>query len=333
MNRAILSIANHGNQETENSKQAQAHFGMLIWALIVGSSFPAVVAMTEGLPPLLLTAIRFVIAAVAIAPLFISKSQLRPSLTGLALYLIMGLSLAGFFGAMFWAAHQSSALSMATLYVSVPLLAYFLGLAFRVEKSSIVLLAILALGGLGALGLAWAESGGQPARINFGFAELIYFLGCIASALYPVLSKWGLARGILSPSAEVRTFWSLVSGAVLIGLIGLLLEDPRELSRMKLTDSLLLVYLAVFSSGLTFWLTQRATSVLTPGSVTAYSYLIPFVSMLLLFFQQPQQIGWHWLPGSLLVTFAMFALFYRDTAYSFNTRSIFNLKTVLPVRV
>jgi drug/metabolite transporter (DMT)-like permease len=52
--------------------------------------------------------------------------------------------------------------------------------------------------------------------------------------------------------------------------------------------------------------------VLTPGAVTAYSYLVPFVSMLLLFIGQPQHIGWHWLPGSLLVMLAIALLLRRD---------------------
>ncbi|MCT7376859.1 hypothetical protein [Chelativorans salis] len=39
---------------------------MLLWALIVGLSFPAVALMSEGLPPLFLTALRFAIAALAL---------------------------------------------------------------------------------------------------------------------------------------------------------------------------------------------------------------------------------------------------------------------------
>jgi drug/metabolite transporter (DMT)-like permease len=205
---------------------------------------------------------------------------------------------------------------MATLYVGVPLLAYFPGRLFSVEHSSRILLSILALGASGALALAWAESGGQLRHINFGYTELVYFIGCIASALFPVLTKWGLARGILSPSAELRTFWSLVSGAISIGLIGFLLENPLHLNRMNLIDILLLTYLAVFSSGVTFWLTQRSSAVMTPGSVTAYSYLVPFVSMLLLLVEQPQLIGWHWFPGSALVLTAIIALFYREAGKS-----------------
>lgn len=289
-----------------------AHRGMLVWALIVGLSFPAVGLMSEGLPPLLLTAIRFVVAALAIWPLLQRTPSHWPSLPGLALYAIMGLSLAGFFGTMFWAAHRTSALSMATLYVSVPMLAYFLGRLFGVERRASQLLGILVLGAVGALGLALAETGGQLSELQFGIAEAAFFVGCVSSALYPVLSKFGLNRGWLSQRAEVRTFWSLITGGLLVGALGLITEMPQQLMSMTLMDALVLTYLGVFSSGVTFWLTQRATAVLTPGAVTAYSYLVPFISMLLLFFDQPERMGWHWLPGSLLVVLAIALLLNRD---------------------
>ncbi len=130
---------------------AQAHLGMMVWALIVGLSFPAVGLITEGLPPLLLTAIRFAIATLAIWPLVRRNPDFWPSLPGLTLYALMGLCLAGFFGTMFWAAHHTTALSMATLYVSVPLLAYCLGRMLGVEQRAGQLLGILALGAGGAL--------------------------------------------------------------------------------------------------------------------------------------------------------------------------------------
>jgi drug/metabolite transporter (DMT)-like permease len=290
----------------------RAHLGMFLWVLIVGSSFPAVGLMSEGLPPLLLTAIRFAIATLVIFPLVWRMSDRWPSLKGLMLYVFMGLSLAGFFGTMFWAAHRTSALTMATLYVSVPLLAYYLGRVFGVERRAVQLLGILIFGALGALGLAWAEASGQLSELQIGMTEAAFFIGCLASAAYPVLSKWGLNQGWLSPSAELRTFWSLLTGAVLVGVMGLIWEDQGQLNTMDFSDGLVLAYLGVFSSGMTFLLTQRATAVLTPGTVTAYSYLVPFISMLLLFIDQPQRIGWHWLPGSLMVMLAITALLRRD---------------------
>lgn len=282
-----------------------AHLGMLLWALLVGLSFPAVGLMSQGLPPLLLTSIRFFIAALALSPLLWRHAGGWPERRALGLYALMGLSLAWFFGAMFWAAHRVSALSMATLFVSVPLLAYCIGRGLRVEQPAGRLLAILTLGAVGALGLAWAENGGDFAGLSLGLGELVFFGGCVASALYPVLSKWGLQRGWLARQAGLRTFWSLLIGALLIGTFGLFVEERGGLLRMTLSDAALVAYLGVFSSGVTFFLQQRATAVLTPGAVTAYSYLVPFVSMLLLFFAQPQRMGWHWLPGSMLVLVAI----------------------------
>ncbi|WP_240455584.1 EamA family transporter [Halomonas faecis] len=293
-----------------------AHFGMLLWALLVGLSFPAVGLMRE-LPPLTLTALRFAIACTGLWCLARRAPGFLPALQVLPLYGIMGLCLAGFFGAMFWAAHHATALAMSTLYVSVPLLAYLLGLGFGLERLAWRLPAILALGAGGALALAFAESLGQAGAWRFGRGEAVFFLGCIASALYPVLSKWGLSTGRLAESAAVRTFWSLGLGGVLIGLLGLAIEPVARLATMRLGDAMLLVYLGLFSSALTFWLLQRATAVLTPGAVTAYGYLVPFVSMLLLFIETPARLGWEWLPGSLLVLAAM-ALLMRQREPSAN---------------
>ncbi len=284
---------------------------MVLWAILVGLSFPAVGLMSE-LPPFLLTSLRFAIACAGLWWLARRSPSFLPPWRVLPLYALMGLCLAGFFGAMFWAAHLATALSMATLFVTVPLLAFLLGLGFRVEQLSWRLPAILALGAVGALGLAFAESFQRGGQIRFGIGEAVFFLGCLSTALYPVLSKWGLASGRLPDSAAVRTFWSLGLGGILIGLLGLAIEPVSRLAAMTGRDVLLLVYLGLFSSALTFWLMQRATSALTPGAVTAYGYLVPFVSMLLLFIQSPERLGWVWLPGSLLVVIAMGLLVRRD---------------------
>ncbi len=291
----------------------RAHFGMLIWAAIVGLSFPAVGQMTQGLPPMLLTSIRFAVAALAISPLILRGKDRIPDVRGLVLYCAMGLSLAGFFGAMFWASHRTTALSMSTLYVSVPTIAYLLGRLAGVEKRAGALLSILVIGAIGAIGLAWAGSAGQIDQFQIGSGEVVFFLGCACSALYPVLSKWGLDHGWLSTNAALRTFWSLIIGSALIGFLGLTLEPTSKLSAITLTDALLVSYLGIFSSGVTFWLTQNATAVLTPATVTSYSYLVPFASMLLLFYTSPDQFGWQWLPGSVLVIASIMLLLLHDS--------------------
>jgi drug/metabolite transporter (DMT)-like permease len=213
---------------------------------------------------------------------------------------------------MFWGAHRVSALSMAVLHVSVPFLAYCLGLGFRVEPASVRLLGILVLGAAGALALAWAENGGAAGTLHLGMGEAVFFAGCLALALYSVLTKWALSRRWLSARAAVRAFWSLLVGAVLVGALGLVEEKPQALAHLELSDALVLAYLGVLSTGGTFWLMQRAAEVLTAAVTTAYAYAPPLVSMLLLFVAEPQTISWRWLPGALLVVFAMTLLLLRD---------------------
>lgn len=221
------------------------------------------------------------------------------------LYAVLGLCLAGFFGTMFWAAHRVTGLSMAALSVSVPLLAYGFGRILRVETGDWRFLGIFALGSVGALTLAIAQSNGDTNRFQFGWNEVAFFCGCAALALYPVLSKWGLVHGLLSSDPAIRTFWSLVTGAILIAIAGFYAEPVDALSNMHWRDVMLVAYLGVFSSGATFWLLQRAAGALSPGTVTAYNYLVPVVSMLVLFVTRPEMIGLQWLPGSVLVILAV----------------------------
>ena len=60
---------------TSNNKLLSAHLGMLVCALIVGLSFPAVGLLSDGLPPLLLTSLRFLIAALALLPLLLAQPE------------------------------------------------------------------------------------------------------------------------------------------------------------------------------------------------------------------------------------------------------------------
>jgi drug/metabolite transporter (DMT)-like permease len=289
----------------------RAHVWMTIRAVVIGLSFHVVGSMGKTLPPLLLTAIRFFIAALAMTPLLRRVPDRWPGFPGLALYCILGFCQALFFGAMFLVAHRTSAIAMTALYVTVPFLAYALGLAFRVERQSLQLLGILGLGAGGAFGLAWADSGQGLGGLHLGRAEGIFLAGCVGLAFYSVLAKWGLSRRWLSQNTGVRTFWSLAIGALLVGAFGLLEEAPSRLSALTPRDALLLVYLGLFSTGATFWLMQRAIAVLSPAEVNAYSYAPPFVSMLLTFSLEPERVSWRWLPGAALVLLAIALLLRR----------------------
>lgn len=293
-----------------------AHLSMLLRAILLGLSFNAVGLMAEGLPPLLLTSLRFLIAAMAMFPLVLFGQRRLPSKTELMIYAVLGLCQAIFFGGMFWAAHRTSPVMMTALYVSIPFLTYCLAVRFQVERPSNRLLIILAIGAIGALGLAWAEIKVTRPIASSGLAigpvEGVFFVGCIGLALYAVISKWGIVHGRLRDDAAARTFWSLATGGLIAGIAGLLSEKPTALVQLDNADILLLGYLGVVSTGGTFYLQQRATAALSPAAVSAYSYAPPFVAMLLLFVTDPRAITWGWAPGAVLVLLAIVLLLRLD---------------------
>src|SRR5699024_7088997 len=169
-------------------------------------SFPAVGLMSE-LSPFLLTALRFAIACAGLWWLARRSADFWPAWRVLPLYALMGLCLAGFFGAMFWAAQRPTALSMATLYVTVPLLAYLLGLGFRVERLEKQLPGILAFGACGALALAFAEAQGHGEGIQLGAGEAAFFLGRSEEHTSELQSRFDLVcRLLLEKKKRERSY-------------------------------------------------------------------------------------------------------------------------------
>lgn len=289
----------------------QAHAGLLLRSLVVGLSFPIITLLSPGLPLNFVTALRFLVALIALLP-FIPKDAevLKLGLPALGLYWLMGMCLAAFFGTMFWVAPQVSPVSMASLFVCVPLFTFLLSAVFRVERVNLQKLGLLLIGGLGAQLLVRVEAGSSG--FYLGAEELTYLLGCGGMALYPVLSKWGLKRGWLVKNATVRSAWGLLTASISMAVLGLILESPADLGQINFRDILVLLYLGVLSSSLTFWLSQRAMLVLNPSEIVAYTYLVPLVSMLLLFMEDPTRIGSSQLLGVVLVLFCTISLLNRS---------------------
>lgn len=283
---------------------------MGVWALVVGSSFPLVNALSPNLPMLLITGIRFLVAALVIMPFMPTVAWTRPNVLSVLLYLSMGACQAVFFVCMLWAAPTTSSLVMSSLYVTVPVMAYFLGLKLRLAPPEHGLLTILITGAAGALLIAWAT----PMNIN-GYSltgAWIYSIGCVAAAIHPVLSKWGLNRELLSASAANRTMYSLITGALLTLLAGIVIEPVTMLKHIELVDIGIILYLGIFSTALTFWLTQLATQSLIPAEVKGYSYLVPLVSLGMLLLFGKTEMDWMLLPGVLIVLSSIILLQIRS---------------------
>jgi drug/metabolite transporter (DMT)-like permease len=157
------------------------------------------------------------------------------------------------------------------VYTLVPLMTAVTARFIVGQKSGPAVVTSLLLAGAGAIWVIFRGDIGALLRFDIGQGELIYFVGCIAYAIYtPLLRRFN--RG---EPALVLSFWTMAATALWIVLYGL----PEILS----TDWLhlepvvwwVVLYLAIGPTAVCFFLIQFASAHLPAAKVIAYGYLVP----------------------------------------------------------
>jgi drug/metabolite transporter (DMT)-like permease len=129
----------------------------------------------------------------------------------------------------------------------------------------------LTIGATGALWVIFRADWAAFRAFQIGEGEVIFFWGCLAHAIYtPMVRK--LNRG---EPAVVFTFGTLLAGCLILTVFGwsdIRATDWANLSALVWGS---LLYLALFTTALSFVLVQFATLRLPSAKVMAYTYLIP----------------------------------------------------------
>jgi drug/metabolite transporter (DMT)-like permease len=241
--------------------------------MLVATSFTVAAAITRGLDPAVLTLVRFVIAAVLFAPFVALKYSLRPpALKNLAGHGMISATIVGFFWCMFEALRSTSALHTSVIFTIVPGISGVYSAVLLGERLGRDRILALFFGMLGAL---WVIFGGDVNRLlslEVNSGDLLFLLGCFLMAFYTPLVKLFHRPG--EPMAEM-TFWVLATGVGwLLPLAGGRLQTV-DLADVPSVVWAGILYLAVFTTIVTFFLTQFATLYLGPTRVMAYSYFYP----------------------------------------------------------
>lgn len=284
--------------------QARVHLLLLFSTTLVSTSFIVAEFITDTLDPIALTFIRFLLAVLLLLPLIWVKHGLVISVPSLGRYAAISGCLVLFFWAMFFSLRFTTSLNISVLFTLVPAIsAVYAGIINR-ERLSLSLLLALIAGLIGAIWVIFEGDLQQLRALAWNRGDLIFFGGCLAMALYTPLVKL-LHR---DEPMEVMTFWVLVTGC-----LWLLPGTVKVLARVSLTGVpsstwLWIVYLALFSTVISFYSTQYATRIIGPTRTISYSYLYPLLVMVLNYL-----LGRGWppllvIPGILLTLAAMLLL-------------------------
>ena len=281
------------------------HCLMVLASIIVSSSFTVGEAITHGLQPSALLLVRYVVAVICLAPLVVVNHGFKlPPAGRLCGYSLISVSTVGFFWCMFESLRYTNALNTSVIFTLVPGISGIYSAIFLRERLGRGRLWALFFGMVGAL---WVIFRGDIKRflgmeVNHG--DLLFLAGCFMMAAYTPLVK----RLHKQESMVVMTFWVLVTGTVMLFLLSFSGLDAVDWQGVETKVWAGIVYLAVFSTIITFYLTHIATLYLGPTRVMAYSYFYPAFVMV---------INWGFgkglpplaiLPGIAVVTLATIVL-------------------------
>jgi len=280
------------------------HLLMILSAILVSTSFTVGAAIAHGMNPSLLTFFRFLLAAVLMAPLVYHQYGFRVSLKDLLRYSTISASLVFFFWCMFLSLRYTTALNTSVIFTLVPSISGFYAFILIGERLGRPKLLALACGLAGAAWVIFRGDLSQFLNMNWNRGDLIFLLGCFSMAFYTPLVHL-LHRG---ESMVKMTFWVLVTGCGWLFVL-----TANQLVQLSYGDISLhvwggIIYLAIFSTIVTFFLTQFATIRLGSTVVMSYSYLYPpFVVVIELFLGHglPDMKTW---PGVLMILLAMIVI-------------------------
>jgi len=248
------------------------HCLMLLASIIVSSSFTVGKAITHGLDPSVLLLVRYVVAVLCLAPvLFMNNGFAMPSARRLGGYSLISASTVGFFWCMFEALRYTDALNTSVIFTLVPGISGIYSAIFLRERLGRGRLLALFLGMVGALWVIFRGDLDRMLDLQANYGDLLFLAGCFMMAAYTPLVK----RLHQQESMVVMTFWVLVTGTgwlLLLSLGGLGTVDWQGVE-IKVWAGI--VYLSVFSTIITFYLTHISTLYLGPTRVMAYSYFYP----------------------------------------------------------
>lgn len=277
---------------------------MLVCAVLVSTSFTVGEFIADTLDPAALTLVRFVIAVLILLPVVAVRCELRLTLLSFSRYAFISGCLVIFFWCMFLSLRYTTALNTSVLFTLVPAISALYAAVIVRERLGRNRLIALALGLIGAIWVIFHGDMNLLLSLSWNKGDAIFLVGCLAMGLYtPLVKTWHRGEPM-----EVMTFWILVTGSLWLLPLGGIALYRVTWAEVPTSTWVWIVYLACFTTVISFYLTQYAIPAIGPTRVMAYSYLYPGLVLVI-----DVMLGHGWpeirvVPGIAVILGAMFVL-------------------------
>lgn len=266
------TILNAHNSHARGREKLKAHLAVLLFAMLLATSFSFGGIATKVMDPIALTALRYIVTVMVTGficfkikryPLALPKNPGR--------FAIIGALMSTYMLSMFIALQFTAPVATGAIFTVMPLMsAGFAWLLMRQRTRGRVLLSLI----IAAIGAIWVIFRGDiQALLSFdiGKGEMIYFVGVTAHAIYvPLLRKFNANEPPL-----IFMFWTAVATLAFILIPGTPKLLSLDYAHVPLLAWIMVIYLAIVMTLVTFLLLQYAATRLPAPKVLAYSYLTP----------------------------------------------------------
>ena len=254
------------------TRNFQSHLAMLGFSVLVAGSFSLGSIIANDISPIALTAVRFILAAIVIGIIAISTGSVtQAALKSPWRYLVLGVIFSVYFVLMFEGLKTATPVSTVAIFTLIPAVSAIAGFVILGQIVSSRIVVALIIGALGALWVIFRADIQLLSTFSIGRGELIFFVGCIAHAIMPILFRL-LNRG---ENPLMVTFGLLISGAIILCIIGAREIIETDWIGLPTIVWVVIFYVSICASAITFVLLQFASMHLPATNVMAYTYLTP----------------------------------------------------------
>jgi drug/metabolite transporter (DMT)-like permease len=245
---------------------------MLGFSVLVAGSFSLGSIIANDISPIALTAVRFILAAIVIGIIAISTGSVtQAALKSPWRYLVLGGIFSVYFVLMFEGLKTATPVSTVAIFTLIPAVSAIAGFVILGQAVSSRIVVALIIGAVGALWVIFRADIQLLSTFSIGRGELIFFVGCIAHAIMPILFRL-LNRG---ENPLMVTFGLLISGAIILCIIGAREIIETDWIGLPTIVWVVIFYVSICASAITFVLLQFASMHLPATNVMAYTYLTP----------------------------------------------------------
>ena len=283
---------------------------LLAFAIIYfvwGSTYLAIRIGVREFPPLLMAALRFLIAgAVLYAWAFARRERSPDRQQWASISLLAVLFILLDYGLVFWAEQRVPSGVTAVMMATIPLFIALCEIVLLRTQTLTLRLALALLAGIAGVAVLASRSsfvGGTPID---PYGALALILGAFSWAVGTVLTR----RLSLPSSKVVSSASQMLTGGIFLALASAALGEFREFHPAAISRAawLSLLYLIVAGSIVAFtaylWLVHHES----PTKVGTYAYVNPVVAVLIGYFFAGESLGLRTILGTLLVLISVIVI-------------------------